>query len=376
VAGLCSGCKCRLEPLNNTVDINAHKMEVGPMEIISKNQDEATGQVSSKDDYDLWILMDHAWFAIFRLRQIELSYFGITQEQYVLLHTIHMMGKPSTILEISKSSMRQYHTVYAVMKRMLKNGLAQQEKYSREREYKIILTNKGRNIFRQVTAAAIDMVFSVISPEDKLKLALNLNQLINKACSLLGKDYKRLFVPPPPSAKYHGDEEMTITDEFDKYKDIVNNGVNLWIMLDHTRVVTSILREREYAKQGLNLEQAALIYTIQNNGGSATIAELSNITMRQHHSVSTLVERMNKRRLVKKAKHPGNKKYSISLTKKGEDSMGKVPGNSINLIFSALTPEEKRILAIYLKRLIDKGRDLLGIDYQPPFIASRYRVVR
>jgi DNA-binding MarR family transcriptional regulator len=108
-----------------------------------------------------------------------------------------------------------------------------------------------------------------------------------------------------------------------------------------------------------------------DKGGSATMHEISNITMRQHNSTSTLIKRMLKQGLVGKEKMSTGKRYKISITKKGQSIYEKVTRISINMAFSALSPKEKQRLAACLRQLIDKGRDMLGLDQTFPFLPSR-----
>lgn len=61
----------------------------------------------------------------------------------------------------------------------------------------------------------------------------------------------------------------------------------LWILFNNTFFAISRAREIEIAKFGLTHEQAILIYTLIKNGGSATLGEIAESTVRQYHSVSS-----------------------------------------------------------------------------------------
>lgn len=147
-----------------------------------------------------------------------------------------------------------------------------------------------------------------------------------------------------------------------------NNNFELWILLDHARFAISRARELELARVGLTPEQAMILHTLKILGGSATMSEISDITLRQHHSVSTLVNRMTKQGLLKKTKSPKDKKYQVVVTEKGNKVYGAITRQSIEMTFSALKSKEKQEFASSLQKLIDQTRDLLGVDYRPPFL--------
>ena len=96
--------------------------------------------------------------------------------------------------------------------------------------------------------------------------------------------------------------------------------------------------------------------------------QIASFTQRQRHSVSTLVNRMEKVGLVKKVKVPREKVYKVIMTKKGKERYEQVTRNSIEMIFSALSAADKRQFVIYLNRLQKKARSLLGLDFKPPFL--------
>ena len=63
----------------------------------------------------------------------------------------------------------------------------------------------------------------------------------------------------------------------------------LWSLMDRTGFAIARLRELELNKYSLTIEQSSILHVLTNNGGSLTIKEIENITMRQHHSVYALV---------------------------------------------------------------------------------------
>lgn len=159
--------------------------------------------------------------------------------------------------------------------------------------------------------------------------------------------------------KIYGGMEVPITDD----------NFDLWVLFDQTEEVISKARDLELDQYKLTLIQAKVLFmlTNQNNGGM-TLAEISKWLLREPHSVLSLINRMEKIGLVKRVKRPGDDKMRILLTDKGRELYSQTTRRSISMIFSALSQEDKKQLQSYLKKLRDKARSLLGMDYKPPFL--------
>jgi DNA-binding MarR family transcriptional regulator len=131
------------------------------------------------------------------------------------------------------------------------------------------------------------------------------------------------------------------------------------------------LRELELAQFGLTVEQSIILYLLISRGGSTTAKTIEDLTLRQHHSISTLINRMIKTRLVAKKKNRDSKKFEILITQHGEDLHKKVPIHSIEMVFSSLKDKDRERLYTYLSTLLDKARDFLGLSFVPTFPAER-----
>lgn len=142
----------------------------------------------------------------------------------------------------------------------------------------------------------------------------------------------------------------------------------IYPLFHNTDVIISRARELELASFGLTLEQGVLLHTLIKMGGSATLDEITESTMRQYHSVSTLVNRIAKLGLVKKVKYSDTKKFQVSITDKGLSTYNKATCNSLDMIFTVLSPEDQKVFAQYLHKLTDKARSVLGLDYKHPFL--------
>jgi len=164
---------------------------------------------------------------------------------------------------------------------------------------------------------------------------------------------------------------MDKKDKKNKQKKVdITRNFKLWVLLDNTAFAVARNRDLELKHYGLTPAQAAILYTLENNNGQATQNEISQLTMRQHHSVSTLINRMVDRGLVEKVQLPNGSGSLVSITKKGRNIYANTNRSSVEMIFSVLSEEEREQYAIFLKRLLKKARNLLGIDYKPPFLLS------
>jgi DNA-binding MarR family transcriptional regulator len=126
----------------------------------------------------------------------------------------------------------------------------------------------------------------------------------------------------------------------------------LWRILDHARFMISRSREMELTRLGMTPEQSHVLDILNESGGSTTINELVDITQRQHHSISTLIDRMHKQKLVTKRKSGTDRRqYEVVITQKGEHLVKNMTRESISAIFACLNKEEMELLKSYLIRL-------------------------
>lgn len=146
---------------------------------------------------------------------------------------------------------------------------------------------------------------------------------------------------------------------------------SLWRILNHTTFVIARSRKKELAQYGLTSEQAHILDILHHSGGTVTIQGIVAITMRQHHSISTLVDRMAKQGLVNKVKSASDaRQYDVIITEKGRALFSRTTKNAITAIFSALSGREKKELDTGLKKLRARAYKLLGKKYQPNVLSE------
>ena len=143
---------------------------------------------------------------------------------------------------------------------------------------------------------------------------------------------------------------------------------DFWVLLEQTHFAVARARDLELSHYGLTPAQASVLYTLEKHGGKATQAEIADFTMRQHHSVSTLINRMVALNLVKKIKESKENKSKVEITKKGRTLYAATDRSSIEMIFSVLSPNDRQAFTFCLESVRDKARNLLGLDFKPPFL--------
>jgi DNA-binding MarR family transcriptional regulator len=132
-----------------------------------------------------WILLDFSRFAISKLRDMELSQKGLTSEQTAILKILINRNGSSTINIIANYWMRQPHSVSTLINRMVKQGMVEKIKHPKNKEFEIVITEKGRELHDQLAQESLDEVFSNLSMEDLQRLSQYLEVLLIKSRKML-----------------------------------------------------------------------------------------------------------------------------------------------------------------------------------------------
>ena len=142
----------------------------------------------------------------------------------------------------------------------------------------------------------------------------------------------------------------------------------LWMLLWHVQDAIYKAREKELSKYGISPMKASVLFTIQIVGHRATPAEISRWLPRKPHAVSTLLTRMEKDGLVQRTKDLERKNLvRISMTEKGQQICSESnKRESIHLIMSSLSEEERRQLMSLLFTLRDTALEQLTTNSKPP----------
>jgi DNA-binding MarR family transcriptional regulator len=130
--------------------------------------------------------------------------------------------------------------------------------------------------------------------------------------------------------------------------------LNLFVLLDSAHFLIARMRALELAKVNLTLEQAHVLHHLTESE-STTMKEISTYNKRQHHSVSTLVNRMVQAGLVYKVKERNTRANQIKMTRIAKEKYDNITKESLKKAFSCLRQEEKQLLIIYLSLLRSKA---------------------
>ncbi len=160
--------------------------------------DESAKFYSAEDeDQDLWFLLTHTRYAIFRAREKELQRYGVSPEQVSLLFVVQALGNKATPAALSRHILRQPHTVSALVDRMARRGLVKKVKdLDRKNLVRVVITEKGQKTYELSTKRGpIHRIMSSLNAEEKKDFRAYLERLMTKARKEIGLDRDEL----PPS---------------------------------------------------------------------------------------------------------------------------------------------------------------------------------
>ena len=143
---------------------------------------------------------------------------------------------------------------------------------------------------------------------------------------------------------------------------------NLWVLLHQTTDAALRARQKELDQFDISVIEVGVLLAIQTIGERATPSEISRRIFREPHSVSALLNRMEKKGLVRRTQDLDRKNLvRVSITEKGQQAYDKsTRRKSIYRIISSLSEEERQQLRSYLEKLRNKSFKELTVEYKPP----------
>ena len=146
---------------------------------------------------------------------------------------------------------------------------------------------------------------------------------------------------------------------------------NLWIMLEHAHSAVVAAREKELSEHGVSMMKAEVLSVVDRIGDEATPAEISRWILRRSHSVSGLLDRMEKDGLIKRTKDLDRKNLvRVTITEKGYKALNKSrEGKSIHRSMAAIPEENRQKFYDQLEKIRDRALKQTGIS-KPPFPRS------
>ncbi len=144
---------------------------------------------------------------------------------------------------------------------------------------------------------------------------------------------------------------------------------NLWLLLDMTMRGLTRTREKELASLNITPEQCQILYIIKITEGRLYLSDIARMTLREPHSVSSIIMRMEKKGLVKKVKDQKYKnRIRAILTDKGKyTSDCSAKRETVHAIMSQLDGKERSSLFAYLEKLLHKSIEELDRLYVSPY---------
>jgi DNA-binding MarR family transcriptional regulator len=152
-------------------------------------------EISNDKEYDLWVVTDHYWIAMFAARERELRKYGISAMQAEVLYIVDRIGKEATPAEIARWLLRRAHSVSGLLQRMEKDGLIVKTKdLSRKNMVRVTITDKGQKALKQsLKRESIKRVASVLPEEDREQLYGYMKKLRDKAAKVAKINHSLTF---------------------------------------------------------------------------------------------------------------------------------------------------------------------------------------
>lgn len=124
------------------------------------------------------------------------------------------------------------------------------------------------------------------------------------------------------------------------------------------------IRERELLQQNLSATSAQILFLVDAMGKDVTPAKISRMLLREPHSVSGILMRMEKQGLIKRAKNMERKNLiRVTLTAKGENALKQaMKKEGIKHVMAKLSEEQRKQLKQALATLKEAGMKELNLS--------------
>jgi len=132
----------------------------------------------------LFTLLGTTYNAMLRARKKELEPSGVSMRQTMALWGLKIMGRPTTVAEMSQIIDRDHQTTSQLLKRMEKEGLLERRKGPLKKSpITAVLTSKGEKAFRRTYERyeVFDEIASCLSSEEQYNMKEYLKKLREKA---------------------------------------------------------------------------------------------------------------------------------------------------------------------------------------------------
>lgn len=151
---------------------------------------------STDNDYHLWILLQQVKDLIFKARENELSQYGFSTRQAMILFTVEAIGDTPNLTDIARWTLRAPHSISTIVDRMKKEGLVNKVKAPGNKgRIDVSLTEKGKQAYKQsLKRKSIREILSCLSQQEHQQLLTLLDKLRNSGL----KYFSKINKPPYP----------------------------------------------------------------------------------------------------------------------------------------------------------------------------------
>ena len=133
----------------------------------------------------------------------------------------------------------------------------------------------------------------------------------------------------------------------------------------------SRVRENQLVQVGLTWMQAGILFILKRSEEPPTPSEISRWLLREPHTISALLDRMEKIDLIRKERDPQRKNVlRVKITEKGEEAYRRIGDvEAVPNLLSCLSQKERRNLTAYSEKLLKVALERLVVkrQWQPPF---------
>ena len=143
----------------------------------------------------------------------------------------------------------------------------------------------------------------------------------------------------------------------------------LWRLFTQARNATNKLRQRELLRYGLTPRKAAILLVLLAAKDDVNSYRIAKWLVLEHHSVSELIDRMEKEGLVNKVRnHDNRRSIRIQLTDKGVNAAEQASkAESFHTVMAVLSEKDRRQFINVLKRLRDNALQELALTNTLPY---------
>ena len=128
-----------------------------------------------------------------------------------------------------------------------------------------------------------------------------------------------------------------------------------WVLFDQTSAVIYRAFVKRTRSAGVSLEQTRVLFAMSRAPSPLTRTEISRVVVRRPHTITALLQGMQRAGLIEKIKDDKNKKLvRAEMTKKGKEALKQVLQNQLAMeLTSSLSSEEFYQLIGILEKLRD-----------------------